>query len=330
MIDEALRTAIRELADRQIAIRAIWRLVRVSRNTVRRVLRTNRRRREPTPMAADLQRLLQTLYPRCEGNVARMRQLLHEDYQRDIPYTTLARWVRDAGLRPTPRRVGTYHFGPGEEMQHDTSPMRVAIGGKPVATQCAALTLAYSRRLYMQFLPQFTRFEAKSFLSEALTFMGGSAPRCVIDTTSVIVVGGSGAEAIMAPEMVAFAEAFGMAFLAHRIQDPDRKARIERPFHYIQHNFLVARAFRDWDDLNEQARRWCETVANATIKRALGMTPEAAYLIERPLLRPLPVALPPIYQTLIRTVDSHGVVHLDTNRYSAPERFIGRRLTVLK
>jgi hypothetical protein len=75
-----------------------------------------------------------------------------------------------------------------------------------------------------------TRFEAKAFLSEALRFFDAVARRCVIDNTSVILAGGSGANALIAPEMEAFGELLGFEFMAHAIGHSDRKGRIERPF----------------------------------------------------------------------------------------------------
>jgi hypothetical protein len=75
---------------------------------------------------------------------------------------------------------------------------------------------------------------------------------------------------------------------------------------------------------------WCREVANAKHKRALGMSAEAAYLIEKPYLVPLPETLPPVYELLERVVDLHGFVSVDTNRYSVPERLIGQAVTVYK
>ena len=152
----------------------------------------------------------------------------------------------------------------------------------------------------------------------------------MVDNTSVIVAGGSGPEAIIAPEMVAFAHAFGLEFVPHRVRHPDRKARVERPFAYVEGNFLAGRQFRDWADLNAQALDWCQRVANQKPKRALGMSADAAYGLEKPHLQPLPEHLPPVYHTVYRRVDTGGYVSLDTNRYSVPERLIGQSVTVLK
>jgi len=57
---------------------------------------------------------------------------------------------------------------------------------------------------------------------------------------------------------------------------------------------------------------------------------EAAYVIEKPHLVPLPAALPPVYELLERVVDIYGYVSVDTNRYSVPERFVGQSVTVYK
>jgi hypothetical protein len=215
-------------------------------------------------------------------------------------------------------------------MQHDTSPHRVQLGAKTLSVQCAGLILACSRRLFIQYYPRFTRFEAKHFLLEAARFLDGVCPRCVIDNTSVVVASGSGAEAVIAPEMAAFARTLGFEFRAHRIGHPDRKGRIERPFSWVESNFLAGRVFADFDDLNRQALAWLREVANAKPKRVLGMSPDAAYLIEKPHLRPLPALLPPVYEVFERIVDLHGFISVDTMRYSVPERFIGKPVTVYK
>ena len=60
------------------------------------------------------------------------------------------------------------------------------------------------------------------------------------------------------------------------------------------------------------------------------MSPDAAYLIEQPHLVPLPDVLPPVYQLLERVVDLHGYVSVDTNRYSVPERYVGKSVAVTK
>jgi hypothetical protein len=303
--------------------------LKLSRNTIRRLLRSPVLADARVPACpAPVLLWLPPAFERVRGNGVRIQEMLQAELGLNPGYSTLTRWIREAGLRSPPRRSGEYVFAPGQEMQHDTSPHRVILAGKPVMTQCASLILAYSRYLFIQYYPRFTRFEAKQFLLEAVRFLAGCCPTCIIDNTSVMVVAGAGDEAVFAPEMVAFARTLGFAFRAHPVNQPDRKGRVERPFAWVEGNFLAGRTFADFADLNQQALAWCEKVANAKPKRVLGMAPSAAYAVERPCLQPLPAVLPPVYQVAERVVDLYGFVSVETNRYSVPERWVGKTLTV--
>lgn len=311
--------------------RTIAKLLKVSRNSVRKILIQGA---DISPkirpsQSTGIEPILRESFERCLSNAVRTQEILKEEHNLDIPYSTLTRLIQQAELREPIKRVGEYHFEPGEEMQHDTSPHWVILDGKRTKAQCASLVLAYSRKIFIQYYPCFTRFEAKSFLKTALAFMQGVCHRCVIDNTSVILAGGSGANAIISPEMVTFCRMFGFEFMAHRINHADRKGRVERPFYYIETNFLAGRTFKHWDDLNHQATQWSVQV-NQKEKRILGMSPDLAYIQEKPYLIALPNILPPIYEHYQRIVDSKGFVNLDTNRYSAPERLIGKTLDAYK
>jgi len=326
-----IRNSVHVLKAQGRSLREISRLLKLSRNTVRRILREHQRQAAPSsPCDAQTLAALEDAFRRARGNVVRVQQLLAGENDLHISYSTLTRWIREIGLRSPPQRSGEYWFEPGAEAQHDTSPHRVVIADKPVTAQCAGLVLAYSRRLLVQYYPRFTRFEAKHFLLEAARFMDGTCPLCVIDNTSVIVADGTGADAIIAPEMAAFARTLGFRFRAHEVGHADRKGRIERPFYYVETNFLPARTFSSFEDLNRQALAWCRDIANQKPKRVLGMSPEAAYLIEKPYLQPLPNVLPLVCEVFERVVDLYGYVSVDTNRYSVHETFVGQSVSVYK
>ncbi len=329
MLSPEMRETIRQMHAKEIGIKEICRLLSVSRNTVRKVLRDDTGPKQKGSKHEEHLELVKELLNRCRGNVVRVQECLQEEHGIAIPYPSLTWMVRTYELAQGKKeRSGQYVFGPGEEMQHDTSPYKIMLGGKKVGAQCASLILAYSRKLFVQFYPRFTRLEAKVFLSKAFAFLQGVCPRCVIDNTSVLVSHGTGPDAIIAPEMEAFGRLYQVAFVPHRVNHPDRKARIERPFGYISGNFLAGRDFQDWSDLNTQAQTWCESVANAKTKRSLGMSPDQAFLEEKPFLIPLPEHVPEAYRLIHRVVDSQGFVHLDTNRYSVPERLVGAKAEI--
>lgn len=330
MRNETDRQAVIAMKAAGQSIRQISRLMKMSRKTIRRILsgKTAGKRQRPSRYES-LAPLICKLFLRLNGNVARMHYLLQAEYGQTIPYTSLTRMVRTLKLRePKVQRSGTFDYPPGREAQHDTSPHRVRIAGKTVKAQCTSMVLANSRLLFIQYYPRFTRFEAKIFLSAALDYFDGVPQICVTDNTSVMVVSGSGANAVIAPQMEAFARIYGMRFVAHAIGHANRSALVERNFHYVENNFLPGQDFNDWQALNTAARNWCDQIANNTIKRALGMTARQAYQSERPFLKPLPVVKPPVYQSLCRTVDISGFVTVDTNRYSVPERLCGKLVEV--
>ena len=234
----------------------------------------------------------------------------------ELPYSTLTGFCRRFGIGtepPVPK--GRYHFGPGEETQHDTSPHDVVIRGRKQRVQCASAALCFSRMLYAQAYPTFNRFYCKVFLTEAFESFGGATGRVMIDNTHVIIAYGTGADAVPAPEMAAFAERFDTAFVAHEVGDANRSARVEAPFNFIERNFYPGRTFESLADLNGQLRAWCEKKSHRFIK-TIQARPIELFQTDRLHLKPLPLHIPEVYALHQRLVDLEGYVHLHANFYS--------------
>jgi transposase len=141
MIRYEIRQAILTLKAQGRGVREISRILKVSRNTVRRALREPESKAPSGPSGQEaLSELLPEIYPRCKGHAVRIQEILAEKHAIEIPYSTLTRLIREQDLREPRRRSGIYTFGPGEEMQHDTSPHRLELAGKWITTQCASIT----------------------------------------------------------------------------------------------------------------------------------------------------------------------------------------------
>jgi len=330
MLSQAQRTAILELSAQGVSKREIARLLQLSRPTVRKVLRSNsthvpeiQRAEKAEPYRQQILELLIS----CKGNLVRVHEELTVGGAA-LSYPALTAFCRRQGIGQTPiLPAGQYHFEPGVEMQHDTSPHEVEVGGKKYKAQTASAVLCYSRMLFFQSNPTFQRFDCKVFLTDALRYMGGAVERVMIDNTHVVVLRGTGREMIPVPEMEAFAERFGFRFVAHQIGDANRSARVERPFSFIENNFLAGRTFTSWDDLNQQARQWCDRV-NSTYKKHIRAVPRELFAIERMHLKPLPAWIPEVYRLHQRTVDVEGYISVHSIRYSVPVSWIGRRVEV--
>jgi transposase len=328
MLDLDTRQAVFALKSKGHGIRAIARTLKVSKNSVRQILRSGQRevpRIERADQAEPHMDEIQEQFARCEGNLVRVWEELAARGIA-IPYSTLTAACRRRGIGVEDKKpAGEYDFAPGKEMQHDTSPHKVKVAQRQRLLQCAALWLGYSRMIFAQCYPTFNRFYCKVLLTEAFVEFGGAAEQCTVDNTSVIVASGSGPDAVIAPEMVAFAERFGFTFVAHAIGDANRSAGVERTFHYIENNFYPGREFASLDDLNQQLRAWCIKV-NQAFRRHLQARPVELFRVEQPQLKPLPLHIPEVYALHRRSVDLCGYVRVHTNRYSAPPELIGREL----
>jgi transposase len=305
-------------------------VLQLSRLSVRKVLRSNSTQVpeiQRAQKAEPYRQQILDLWIGCKGNLVRVHEELTASGAR-LSYPALTAFCRRQGIGQTPVvAAGQYHFEPGVEMQHDTSPHAVEVGGRKYQAQTASAVLCYSRLLFFQINPRFQRFDCKVFLTEALGYMGGVVERVMIDNTHVVVLRGTGREMIAVPEMEAFAERFGFHFVAHERGDANRSARVERPFAFIEGNFLAGRSFASWDDLNQQARQWCDRV-NSTYKKHIRAVPRELFAIERMHLKPLPAWIPEVYRLHPRTVDVEGYVSVNSIRYSVPVAWIGRRVEV--
>ena len=330
MRDRDTRTAILELSKKGHGVRIISRTLEVSRKTVRRVLGSGS---AEVPSLARAERAepheerIRTLFLQCKGNLVRVHEELTAANV-ELSYSTLTAFCRRRGLGQAPKKpAGTYTFDPGQEMQHDTSPHSVLVAEKLRKLQCASLVLCHSRVGYAQVYPVWNRFWAKVFLTEAIVAFEGAADACMIDNASIIVASGTGKNAVIAPEMVAFGKRFGFHFIAHELGDANRSAHVERRFDFIERNFYAGRTFADLLDLNAQLRAWC-TKVNGTFGRRLGARPIDLFVAEAAALHPLPVHVPDVYQLHSRSVDESGYVNLHNNRYSVPSKLLDRSLSL--
>jgi transposase len=330
MLDEATRIAILKLKSQGHGSRTIAKAVGVARSTVRQVIDSGSAEVPPlvrAELAEPYREQILDLYARYQGHLGRV----HEELTKAgaaLSYPALTAFCRKHGIGSAPPPpAGRYVFPVAKEMQHDTSPHHATIGGILTAVQTASLVLCYSRMIFFQHYPRFTRFECKAFLAQAIAYFNGSAETCMVDNSHVVVAAGSGADMIPAPEMVAFAERYGFTFKAHEKGDANRSARVEAPFNRIDKGFLVGENFADWRQLNQRARETCEKW-NAKFSSKLHASRRELFVAEQPYLKPLPLHVPEVYQLYTRIVDAEAYVHVNRIRYSAPYRLIGRALEV--
>jgi hypothetical protein len=251
--------------------------------------------------------------------MVRLHEKLVEEEGVQVCYSTLTRMLRDLGIStPQTTRCQRVPDEPGLEMQHDTSLYQVELAGRRVKLIASLIYLRYSKRRYLTFYRAFDRFKMKCFLHEALTFWGCAARQCIIDNTNLARLRGSGANALIVPEMEVFAREHGFVFRCHEINHCNRKAGEERSFWTVETNFLPGRTFQSLEDLNQQALAWATVRMDNKPQGKAGLIPAKAFEHERPYLVELPAHLPAPYRLHGRGTDQYGYMTFGVNHYWVP------------
>jgi len=303
---------------------SIWEIARrfqLSRNTVRTILKQKGEmpvRIRPSKVRIEAE-LLERLYRECDGWAQRVHEKLVEEEGVPVPYSTLTRLLRERGLsKEPPRRCHRVPDVPGAEMQHDTTSYAVRLGDTPTRLIASLLYLRYSKRRYLQFFRVFNRFRMKCFLHQALMFWGYAARVCIIDNTNLARLKGTGRNAVIVPEMAAFAQEHGFRFVCHEKGHANRKAGEERSFWTVETNFFPGRHFSSLEDLNQQAWEWATVRLEHRPVAKSGLIPSQAFEQERAALVVLPAHLPAPYLGHKRKIDQYGFVPFDGNYYWTP------------
>jgi len=321
MIDVDKRKAVFLLHQEGMGRNQIARQLRISPNTVQVIIQQKGQipvhtRQDKIQVDLDL---LERLYQECDGYAQRVHEKLVEDEGIQIQYSTLTRLLRELDLRRSREpRCARVPDQPGAEIQHDTTRYWIPLGGVRTLLVASLLYLRYSKRRYLRFYRTFNRFRMKCFLHEALMFWQHAAPVCIIDNTNLARLRGTGKDAVMVPEMEAFAKQYGFRFVCHEKNHPNRKAGEERSFWTVETNFLPGRHFQSLEDLNQQAFEWATVRMEHRPVAKSRLIPAQAFDHERHYLVKLPAHLPAPHLVHERDTDQYGYAALDGNYYWVP------------
>jgi transposase len=313
----------------------IARQLHVHRDTVRRVLAQAGQPAPASPLRpsrVDPYRafILETLakFPRLTA--ARLFVMVHKRGYRGSPEHF--RHVI-AGMRPRPPAEAFLRLRtlPGEQAQVDWGHFgHLQIGRARRPLMAFVMVLSYSRRIFLRFfldarMDCFLRGHAEAFIA-----FGGVARVLLYDNLKSAVLERVGDAVRFNPELLRFA--------AHHCYEPrpvaiargNEKGRVERSIRYIRAAFFAAREFADLDDLNAQARLWCEGQASDRPWPEDGrLSVREAFEVERPSLMALPQREYALGERLAVSVGKTPYVRFDLNDYTVPHTHVRRTLSVL-
>lgn len=311
MLTKEVIVEIRVLARQGKAVREIARELGLSRNTVRKYLRSLAEEHRPPragrsqkldPFKAHLRDRVRAAHPAWLPATALLLELRELGY--DGGLTQLRIFLRSLRTVAAPDPVVRFETEPGQQMQVDWIVFRR--GKAPLSAFVA--TLGYSRASYVEFVTDERLATLIACHERAFDFFGGVPREVLYDNVKTVVIGRD----IYGPGLHRYQPAF-LDFCGHhgfvpRLCKPYRaktKGKVERFNGYLRRSFynpLASRLSQDRLQLdaataNGEVVRWLRDVANVRIHGTTGQAPLARLVIEQPTLQPLPqpwrATLPP-------------------------------------
>lgn len=229
---------------------------------------------------------------------------------------------------PKTKAFAKLAFAPGECAQVDWGHAgSVRVGNTRRRLSFFVMALGHSRMMYVEFT---LSEQMEYFLGchvNAFRFFGGVPDKVMVDNLkSAVLEHPRGGLPVYHPRYLDLASHYGFEPRACNVRAPHEKGLVERAVGYVRDSLLNGLSPESFAPLNPQARLWLDEVANLRVHRELGERPIDRFETERTALRPLPPADYDIGVVSDVTASSQFRVTLDTNRYSVPAEYAGRRL----
>ena len=206
----------------------------------------------------------------------------------------------------------------------DFAEFLVAFGDEPDVRRRVWLfsfVLGYSRWLWGRFCANQKLGTVLRCHVDAFEACGGATAEVLYDRMKTAVLGEQeDGTVVYNPSLVALLGHYGSAPRACRAYRAKTKGKVERPFRYIRQDFFLDRSFRNLEDLNVQFDAWRSDIANERVHGTTNRVVSASFAEERPHLHPLPLHPYDAVLTVERRVSHEGMVSVDGNLYSVPDR----------
>jgi transposase len=246
-------------------------------------------------------------------------------------YQTVKRFVRKLRGNQPPQPRAVIITAPGEESQVDygTGPMvRDPQTGRYRRTRLFVLTLGCSRKaVRLLSIRSSSRIWAELH-EKAFRRLGGSTRIVVLDNLKEGVLVPDIYDPTLNPLYRDVLTHYGCVALPCRIQDPDRKGKVERGVGHAKNTPLKGKRFESLEEAQAYLDRWETSCADTRIHGTTKRQVAAMFAEEKPFLLPLPLEPFRYYQHGQRVVHLDGCVEVEAAYYGLPPGWIGRLVRV--
>lgn len=195
------------------------------------------------------------------------------------------RIIRPKGLKvPRP----PIDHAPGDEGQMDWSPHSVYMGGQRVVVHTGSFVLCFSRWIFTRHFSDETIESVIRLHEEAFDEIGAVPHKITYDNMTTVGRHTGTGTVWINPVFKRFAQEYGFEVVILLPGRKERHGKVERPFRYIEDNFLRGREFIDLEDLNNKADAWRANTANVRIHGTTRERPVDRLAREKSLLKPVP------------------------------------------
>jgi transposase len=264
-------------------------------------------------------------------NAVAIYQDLVSEYGFASSYQSVQRFVRKLRGTQTPEARMVIVTGPGQEVQVDygTGPMvRDPETRKYRRTRLFVMTLGCSRKAVRLLAFRCSARIWAELHERAFRRLGGATRIVVLDNLREGVLVPDIYDPALNPLYRDVLAHYGAVAMPCRIQDPDRKGKVESGVGHAQKTPLKGLRFESLEEaqayLDRWEERWADTRIHGTTKRQVA----AMFAEEKPFLLPLPIEPFRYYQYGERIVHLDGCVEVEAAYYGAPPGWIGRVVRV--
>jgi len=336
MKDEAFENSVIYHRLQGWSIRRLGREYHCGRERVIRILAENERRRTqgvnppksprvyPSKLDPYKEHIQDALQKFKDITVQRIfEQILEKGYPGKISMVEVyVSKIRASKSHPVIRCVET---APGQRAAHDWSEYMIEFTSSEGLEHKVILfsyILAYSRRQWIEVVEDKTQRTLMECLVHAFMYFDGVAREIKSDNQKVCVDRWECGEPIFNRHYLGFASHYGYRPLTIHPGKPTENLKIERPFYYLETNFLNGRSFRDKNDLKEQLRSWLTQVNDARVHRTTRRRPIDMFGEEIPCLVPLPRAHYDTSLIVYRVVNQESCVNYQGYYYFVPGDYL--------
>ncbi len=246
-------------------------------------------------------------------------------------YQTVKRFVHKLRGSTEPQAVGIIQTVAGEEAQVDygSGPMvRDAQSGKYRRTRLFVLTLGYSRKSVRLLVWRSSSRVWAELHERAFRRLGGCPRLIVLDNLREGVLVADIYDPTLNPLFRDVLAHYGVVAMPCRINDPDRKGKVEAGVGHAKKTPLKGLRFESLEEaqtyLDRWEERWADTRIHGTTKRQVAVM----FAEEKPSLLALPLEPFRYYQYGERVVHLDGCVEVEAAYYGLPPGWIGRNVKV--